>query len=405
MKRIVFLNRFYAPDLSATSQILTDLARDLAARGVEVHAIASRGRHDGASARLPARETLDGVEVHRVAGAGFGGSRLAGRAAEYLAFYVAAWRALMTLAAPGDVLIAKTDPPLLSILAARAAARRGVVVVNWLKDLYPEVAIELGVPLVRGPIGRSLLRARDRSLAAARMNVAIGTAMAGRLKAHGVPETRLRIVPDWCDDTAIQPLSHAANPLRRDWGLEGRFAVGYSGTLGRAHEIETLMSAAERLRDDARIVFLCIGDGVGFRTLRARVEAGGLAQRFRFFPRQDRAALAQSLGAADAHWISLRPALEGLVLPSKLYGVAAAGRPILAVAARNGELARLVEAHACGIAIEPGDGAGFAAAIRHLASDPDAAASMGRRARVMLDAQFSRRAALERWQALLDEIG
>jgi glycosyltransferase involved in cell wall biosynthesis len=120
---------------------------------------------------------------------------------------------------------------------------------------------------------------------------------------------------------------------------------------------------------------------------------------------QDRASLKYSLSVPDVHWISLRPELEGLIVPSKFYGIAAAGRPIIAITARNGEISQAIARHECGIVIEPGDGKGLAEALTLLSADVERVAEMGRNARAMLERQYTRRQSLERWERLLDAIG
>ncbi len=300
--------------------------------------------------------------------------------------------------------MAKTDPPLLSVLAVEAARRRSAHLVNWLQDLYPEIAIELGVPFLKGPVGAAMAGLRNRSLRLADANVVLGEAMAARVTACGVAADRIHVIGNWSDDSAIVPAPPADNPLRRAWSLDGKFVVGYSGNLGRAHEFATLLDAAERLRDDPRIVFVCIGGGRQFDELAADVRARRLERTFQFRPYQDRAALKYSLALPDVHWLSLRPQLEGLIFPSKFYGIAAAGRPIIAIVATDGEIAGLVARHQCGLAIRPGDGESLARAIAMLALDPGRCADMGARARQMLDAHFSRHQALARWQHLLATI-
>jgi glycosyl transferase family 1 len=119
--------------------------------------------------------------------------------------------------------------------------------------------------------------------------------------------------------------------------------VGYSGNLGRAHEFDTILAAAMQLKNHPRIAFVCIGGGHSFDDLAHCVEKAGIGHLFRFFPYQDRSLLKYALGAADVHWISLKPQLEGLIVPSKFYGIAAAGRPIIAIAAKDGEIARLID--------------------------------------------------------------
>jgi colanic acid biosynthesis glycosyl transferase WcaI len=193
--------------------------------------------------------------------------------------------------------------------------------------------------------------------------------------------------------------------LRREWGLEDRFVIGYSGNLGRAHEFDTVLAAAERLRDDAQKIFLFVGGGQKFHELARQIRARGLERRFRFRPYQDRAMLRYSLGVADVHWVSLKPELEGLIVPSKIYAAAAAGRPLIAVAGPDGEVASLIRRHDCGVVVDPGDAEALVAVLARLAADPDGLAAMGRRARAMLDGHFTRRHALERWSHLLADIG
>ena len=405
MTRIIFLNRFFHPDHSATSQILSDLAFHLAGRGREVHVVTSRQRYDAPDAGLPERETSRGVEVHRVGTTRFGRAALLGRGFDYLSFYAAMRRAVLAVARPGDILVAKTDPPLLCLPAMYAASRRALRLVNWMQDLYPEVAAELGVPLTHGLLGRWLARWRDAALRVASANVVVGARMADRVAARGIASERIHVIPNWCDDEVIRPVAAADNPLRREWGLGDRFVVGYSGNLGRAHDFSTLLAAAERLRNDERIVFLFVGGGHKFDELARSVAARGLERSFRFKPYQEQAVLKFSLGVPDIHWISLNPELEGLIFPSKFYGIAAAGRPLIAIAAPDGEIARLVREHECGFVVAPGDAPALAALLAALAADRGALAGMGARARAMLEAQFTRRQALEKWCRVLDAVG
>jgi len=229
MKRIIFLNRFFFPDHSATSQILSDLAFHLAGVGGDIHVVTSQQRYDDSRAGLPASEEIRGVTVHRVPTTRFGRSNLVGRGFDYASFYASLWRAVNRIARPGDTLVAKTDPPMLGDLAMHAARRRQAHLVNWLQDLYPEVAIKLGVPFVNGRLGPFLTRLRDRSLRSAKANVVIGERMAAKLRERGIPADRIHVIPNWCDDETIRPASETENPLRRAWGLEGKFVVGYSG--------------------------------------------------------------------------------------------------------------------------------------------------------------------------------
>jgi glycosyltransferase involved in cell wall biosynthesis len=404
MRRLIFINRFFAPDHSATSQILSDLAFDLAGAGREVHLIASRQIYDDPKAALPERETLNGVDVHRVASTGFGRAALIGRSVDYVSFYRSVGRCLNGLVRPGDVVVAKTDPPLMAVVARPVARRNGARLVNWLQDIYPETAVELGVPFMRGPVAASLVALRNATLREATATVVVGDLMARKVEALGAPAEHTHVIPNWCNDEDIRLIAPADNPLRQEWNLADKFVFGYSGNLGRAHEFETVLGAAERLRGESRVAFLMIGGGKRFAELSAAVQARGLAGAFRFLPYQARALLSYSLGAADVHWVSLDPRLEGLMVPSKFYGIAAAGKPIIVIGDPNGELARLVHLNDCGFAIAPGDSETLAAILRRLSEGPQEISEMGARARKMLDAHFTRRQGLARWRQLLDQL-
>jgi len=401
MRRIFFVNRFYAPDHSATAQILTDLAVALVRRGHEVHVVTSQGLYDDPAAKLPLEETLDGVLVHRVPVPAYDRNNLGKRALGYLFVYRQLASALRKLILTGDIVVAKTDPPLLSVVVARAISGKGAILVNWLQDVYPEVAAHLGVPFVKGPVSNILARLRDRSLKQAYKNVVLGVRMADVVQQRGVQSDKIAIVPNWTDDQEIMPVPHSSNHLRREWGLEDKFVIGYSGNLGRAHEFDTLLEAARQLRDREDIVFLFIGSGHHFARLKALVDEFGIAKRFQFRPYQARKDLKNSLGVADVHWLSLRPELEGLIVPSKFYGIAAAGRPTIAVTAADGEIGRLVEEHKCGVQVNPGDGAGLAKAIVRLADDRPGVEEMGRRARSMIDMTYNRNSGIRTWDELL----
>ena len=175
-RRVVFVNRFYWPDHSATAQILTDLATGLAAQGWEVTVIASRLRYEGGET-LAARETHAGVAIHRVATTRFGRDALAGRAIDYLSFYPTAMIAAFWALRRGGILVAKTDPPLLQIPLSLVAWLRGARQINWMQDVFPEVAAASGMEFLAGWPGRALTGLRTRSIRGSAATVAIGARM------------------------------------------------------------------------------------------------------------------------------------------------------------------------------------------------------------------------------------
>jgi glycosyltransferase involved in cell wall biosynthesis len=417
--QIIFVNRYFHPDHSATSQMLSDLAFALAKSGHEIAVVTSRQLYERPESQLLSRETVAGVVVHRVWTSRFGRHNLIGRAIDYLTFYLfAAWK-LWRLLRRGDVIVVKTDPPMLSVVTAPIARMRRAKPVNWLQDLFPEVieALDLDRNSVRRTTYSIMRTLRNRSLRQAHMNIVIGERMAERLARFDVPPERIRIIPNWADGALITPRPSTANSLRQEWDLEGKFVVGYSGNLGRVHEIDTFIEAIAGLELDCNdtsagrgkngrecdVAWLFVGGGALYRQLQAEIAARGLASVY-FRPYQPRERLAESLSVPDVHLVSLRPELEGLVVPSKYYGIAAVGRPTIFVGDVNGEIARILKPGGAGQSVARGDSAGLATLIRVLVANPDLAREMGHRARETFERRFDFSIAVSAWEKALRAV-
>ena len=394
--RVIFLNRFFHPDLSASSQMLSDLAFGLAERGVDVHIVTSRLRYDDATARLPAQETINGVTVHRIWTSGFGRRTLWGRGIDYLSFYLSAFRACVGVLKPGDTLVAKTDPPMISVIGALAARWRGAQLVNWLQDLFPEVAAAANIRPAKGRSGRILQAIRDWSLRQATVNVAIGQRMHSRLLERGLDPASVTIIENWAG-AELHPISRDDNPLRRQWGLENHFVVGYSGNMGEAHEFDTILDAAEQLRSRKDIRFLFIGAGKHLPYIKQAMQQRDL-HNIVLQPYQPRESLSESLSAADIHLMSLRADFEGLIVPSKFYGVSAVGRPCLHVGAIDGELQREIVREN---RFKTGDSQGLAERIMDLARRPEECTRLGAMRRDHFLANHTLAHGIEHWASAL----
>jgi colanic acid biosynthesis glycosyl transferase WcaI len=400
--RVVFVNRYFHPDHSATSMLLGDLAFALAKSGnFRVTVVASRQRYDEPGPSLPASERVIGVDIQRVGGTRFGRAHLGGRMLDYLSFHLAAsWRVWRTVRS-GDVVVIKTDPPLLSLTVGIAAALRGARRINWLQDLFPEVASELGVRALPKPVLRMLQYARDRSLRTAQVNVVLSAGMATRLRNLEVSPDRIQVISNWIDAAWIKPIPHGLNGKRSKWGLHSAFVVQYSGNLGRAHEIATILGAIEQFADTALSVrFLFVGGGAQRRLLEHAVQSRGLTN-VQFQPYQPRNELAETLSVADVHLVSLLPKLEGLVVPSKLYGICAVGRPTIFIGNVEGELAQTVRDAGIGVTVSEGDTAGLVAALKMLESSPALVSQMGHNARAAAETRWDKAAAVKAFTCIL----
>jgi glycosyltransferase involved in cell wall biosynthesis len=398
--KLVFVNRYFHPDESATSRITSDLAFRLAQLGIDVAVVTSRQLYEDPRANLPAFECARGVNIHRVATARLGRGNLVGRAVDYLSFHIAAAAKLLGVLSAGDVVVAETDPPMISVAVSHVARLKRAHLVNWLQDLFPEVATALGMSLGPAWLGKLLRGIRDRSLRRAVVNVVLGDRMRDQLIALELDPRRIRVIPNWSDILKITPLPTRQSQTRRAQYLDDKFVIGYSGNLGRAHEFETLLDAARLLRQDPRFAFLLTGAGAKVQALRRAVEADSLGN-FHFMPLQPPELLADSLAASDVHVISLLPELEGLIVPSKLYGVLAAGRPSVFIGAADGEVASVIREHQCGITVAVGDSARLASELVSMIEAPAQLQAMGRNARSLAESHYTAEHAAETWRQML----
>ncbi|HEX8140320.1 MAG TPA: glycosyltransferase family 4 protein [Pyrinomonadaceae bacterium] len=387
--RLIILNQFFYPDHSATSQLMTELAESLKEHGVEVTALAGRGRYNG-GAPLPKREDYRGVRIERAWATGYGKGSILGRLADYLSFYVGASWKLLRLPRH-DIVMALTTPPLIGLIALLIGRLRGMRVVMLVQDLYPDIAIALGTlngrhPATRvlGFLSRMMLRRADRVIV---LSQCMYERVAARVGEAGA--SRIDIIHNWADGEAIKPLGADANPFLREHDLSGRFIVLFSGNLGRVNEFKTILNAAHSLRERDDIVFLFIGDGAQAKEIeRFRLEH--CLENIRLLPYQPRETLSHSLGSGHASLVTLADGLAGLSVPSKTYAILAAGRPVIFVGDCRSDVARLVREGGCGEVFAPGEAERLAAVIRDWASDREKLESLGRRARSLFELRFDR---------------
>jgi colanic acid biosynthesis glycosyl transferase WcaI len=405
MRPVFFLNRYAWPDDSATAQLLTDLTRDQVARGQPVTVLTSRQLYRDAKAKLPAKEQPDGVELVRLWSTGFGRDHLWGRAIDYLSFYLSTFFFLLFRLPPRALLISLTDPPLITIITALPCWIKQARQLHWSQDVFPEIVSAVQRPGRGSRFALEILRrARDASLAGDTHIATIGADMRSHYRTNGVPENRLHVLPNWSSGETVFPVQATENPLRQKWGLSDAFVLGYSGNLGRVHDYQTFVDAAQILVQHLPpIRFLFIGSGALHQRLKAELPEAVRAHTV-FQPYQDRTLLSQSLSVPDLHWISLQPACTPLVFPSKFYGVIAAGRPSLFVGSEQCELAQLIARNQIGSAVPQGNANAFAQAVLQAAEDPEALQRMGKTARMLFETHYDQPLALARWNQLISQL-
>lgn len=376
MSSVVFLNRFYWPEEVATAQLLADVTAALVERGHRVTVVTSRP----ARSQTESPEIRNGVRIARVPVTRWGQRSLFGRLFDFATFHVfALWR-VFRLLRRGDAVVAMTDPPMLGVLVWPVARLRGARLFHWVQDIYPEIAADVTGrrwPLLLRPLRNYTWRHSAGCI--------VPGADMGRLVAEaGVPAERIVISPNWAPSGLEPPSATEVAEQRAAWGLTGRFVAIYSGNLGRVHDLEPLLEVAAALRDDPAFTLLFVGNGAQKGRLEASVRTRGILN-VHFRPPQPRDRLASALGAGDVHFVTLLPGAERCVFPSKLYGIAKVGRPVIFVGEPDCEVARLVKSHRFGSAFQRTETAEIADALRDLQANPERGVAMGAAARRFAD--------------------
>jgi colanic acid biosynthesis glycosyl transferase WcaI len=399
--RVLVLNQYFHPDQSATSQLLTELCEDLAEHH-EVFVVTGRPSYnavaDTSSRGIVSKERHGRVRVARVWSTTFDRTDMVRRLANYATYMLSSIAGALTVRKP-DVVIALTDPPPIGLIGALVSRIRRVPFVLVTKDIFPEVAIEVGV-LGNVAIIRILRAVRRALFSSADQVVSIGRDMDRRLSEIGVHADRVTTIHDWSDGKALRPLD-GPSAFRSEQGWVDQFVVMHSGNIGLSQDLDTVVDAAVMLRDES-VVFANIGDGASKSRLQQRGLDLGLTNLV-FLPYQDKGDLSESLGAADVHLVMLKEGLAGYIVPSKVYGILAAGKPFIAAVEDWSEPALIVEEHLCGKRIEPGDPAALASAVLELRDLADTA-EMGTQARLALERRFDRSIAAGAYLELLGGV-
>jgi colanic acid biosynthesis glycosyl transferase WcaI len=394
---ILLVNQYFWPDIAATAQLLADLAEDLAAAGFVVSVLTGKGRYGiPGGAGLPAREDWRGVAIRRVSCTSLGRISAPRRLTDYVSFFIAAG-ARVLIEPRVDVVVCLSTPPLVAILGILARLR-GSALVYKVEDLYPDLAVALGV-LRPASLATRLLAGASRSiLRRAELVVALDETMRASLLARGARQ--VAVVPNWADGGAIAPDRAAGDRFRERYGLRECFVVLYSGNHGLAHRFDAVTAAAATLaRTDPKVRFLFVGGGPRAAEVRSALQ--GLPNAL-FLDSQPRETLRELYNAADVHLVTLRDEVAGLLFPSKYAAALAAGMPVLLVGGRGTSLQQEVEREGLGWAC-PHSAEAVVAAIREALAPGPAAAAMGARGRLVFEARYERRKQTAAWAAILGQ--
>ncbi len=394
--KILVLNQYYWPGVEATAQLLAQLCEALA-EDYDVTVVT--GHLYGHE--LPAQETRNGVRIVRVRSTAYERSQIHLRAANYASYLGDTVLTALRGGRP-DLVLCMTDPPIVGDVGLVVARRFGVPLLVISQDVFPEIAERLKRlehPIVLGVLRQlvALYLRRADSV------VAIGETMKKRLEQKGTPPERVTVIPNWVDTSELEP-----QPRRNVWsaeqGVDDAFVVMHSGNVGHAQDLDTLVRAATFLRDLDRLRILVVGFGARYGELTDLAERLEVTDKIHFLGYQPRSRLSLSLSSADLHYVGLARGLSGYVVPSRLYGILAVGRPVLVSADADSETVRLVDEVGCGVVLPPGRPELVAGVIRDVVERRLSLEGMGERGRAWVQREADREVAFGRYRRLVADV-
>jgi colanic acid biosynthesis glycosyl transferase WcaI len=370
--RVLLLNLYYPPDTSATAKMAQTVVEALAANH-DITVLCGRPSYDPTERRpwrLSQTENLDRVRIVRVGSTDYPRLQMKKRVLNYLTYVLLAVPQALFLQC--DVILAMTDPPFAGIVGAFVALLKGKPYVYNIRDMYPDMAVG-GSIVDLGLLSRIWEKLHRWALRRATRVVVLGEDMRNRILAKSVDPTRIVIVRDGTELASASNTSSQDSTVIQAIRQEFRFVLLHAGNLGFYGAWDTLLNAADRLKDDGvGIVF--VGDGAQRDRLQA---ASAGIPNVRFLPFFPGSKIPSVLAAADAHIITVKRGLEGVVVPSKMYGILAAGKPIVALAPPECDVVSIGEAKGFSISADPSDPAQFAYVVEQLARDPERVRRMG----------------------------
>lgn len=399
--KILLLNQVFYPDVVSTAQHLSDLAVALAEKGHEVTVVSSRQAYEHPETTFPAREVWRGIKIFRVFSTRFGKRAKWRRAADFASFLLSSCLRLLFLPRH-DVVVALTTPPLISFLGAWRAKIWRARFVYWVMDFNPDEAIAAGWLRADSFAATFLERLSKFSLNQANSIIALDRFMRDRIVAKQIPCEKVAVIPPWPQDRQVVFDAAGRQAFRAANGLDGKYVIMYSGNHSPVHPLDTLMQAADQLRDEKDIMFCFIGGGSEFT--RVKKWAAG-SPNVLCLPYQPLDKLSASLSAADAHVVVMGDAMLGLVHPCKIYNILTVAAPVVYIGPEPSHVTEILS----GLPLQypragarHGDGRGLARQIQLLRQQ---SAAHIRQTPAVIETRFSQAALLPNMIALIESAG
>jgi len=391
--RLTIVCENYWPEVASTGQLITNLAEGLQP-WFEVEVLTSQPRYHGKYEKRPSQEVHNGVTVRRAWCTAFDKRSKLGRLANWFN-YLASVSFIIASRWNRRTYLLVTNPPTApwAALIARIQRQRTFVLVY---DLYPDLAVALGVLDSASPLARAFDKLNTAAFNSSRAVVALGADMEERLRAKLGPDARIEVIPNWADGDLISPRPKASSAFAREHDLLDKTVFLYAGNLGLFQDLEVLIDAIEQIDKRSKVRLVFVGDGGKRPIVEAAARGSDRVLLFDYVPYEE---LGDLYAAADVGMIAVEPGVEMTNMPSKTYSILASGRPFIAVAGGSKELQRLAELGA-GIVV-PNDASEVRDAMRLLHREPSQRRAMGGAARRLFDENYTREQVTARYASLL----
>ncbi|GAB4534802.1 MAG: glycosyltransferase family 4 protein [Pleurocapsa sp.] len=401
--RLLIITQFYPPDYAATGQLIQELATQLGQDNIQVNVFTGQPGYAFTQKKAPAKERQELVNIRRSRSSQLWSQRIRGKAVNGILFSIRAGLHLLKSARKNDIVLLTTAPPFLSVVGYVANLFCRLDYVCLVYDLYPDAVVELGVVSRRHIITKIWHKVNRLVWQRSKKIVVLTETMKERIVAkHPQVRDKISVIHNWADANWIRPLTKQENWFARQHGIDRKFTILYSGNLGRCHDSETILEAVKLLKNQP-VQFVFIGAGAKHEVCRQQIVDLQLDNCI-FLPYQDRNNLPYSLTACDLALVTIAPGLEGVVAPSKLYGIMAAGRAIAAVCEPHSYLRQVIADADCGGYFDNYDSQNLAQFILFLASNPSIAVAMGRAGRKYMEAHFTPKIIARQYARVLEPI-
>lgn len=376
--------------------------------GVEIEVICAPPSIINPKEKIPKHLEHHGIRIRRVWATSFPKLNIIGRVINQITYAVSVFFYLLFDRTKRPILVL-TNPPFLAFFCALLRRLKiGNQYIYLIFDVYPDTAINLGV-LKRNSFLSLLWEWVNKiSFKYATKIIVIGRCMKevieSKMNRYRIEiNNKVQMIHVWSDDRSIQKGSKEKNPFVERWGLDGKFVILYSGNMGRFHDMETIMGVVKELSDFENIVFLFIGEGHKKKWMMEYAQKNNLSNCM-FHSYVKREDLCDLLACAKIGLVSLMEGQEGLSVPSKTYGLMAAGVPVVAVVPSSSEIARVIEEEDCGIVVKPGDVEGLKNVILGLYNNKVALETMSNNAKSSIKNKYSLNSAAKLYYRIIQEL-